>query len=161
MNTVYFFGIKKEYGFMSNFYPCQFTIDGQQYNCSEQYFMKQKQEYFDPTNIELANKIMLETGPKKIKLYGRQVKNYDEKKWNLVRYGIMKRGLWYKFQQPELKEKILATGNKILAEASPFDKIWGIGITKENAVKINSKDWPGQNLLGKALMEVRDDLRKM
>ena len=161
MNIIFFFGMKKENGFMSNFYPCQFTVDGLQYNCSEQYFMKQKQEYFDPTNTELGNKIMLETGPKKIKLYGRQVKNYDENKWNLVRYKIMKRGLWYKFQQPELKEKLLATNNKILAEASPFDKIWGIGLNAENASKINPKIWPGQNLLGKALMEVRNDLGKV
>ena len=149
------------YRFMSNFYPSKFIENDIEYNCSEQYFMKKKQEMFDPTNIILANNILNNTNPKEIKKYGRQVKNYNDDVWNNERYEIMKNGLRLKFSQnPDLKQSLLATGNKNLYEASPYDNIWGTGFNaNETLEKINNnkQNELGQNLLGRALEEIRNE----
>lgn len=155
-NYLFFYG-----GYLSNFYNAKFTIDNICYSCSEQYFMKKKQETFDKYNEELSNKILNETSPSKIKILGRKVKNYDENIWNELRYDIMKKGIYEKFKQNnDIKEKLLLTKDKILVEASPHDKIWGIGLDEHNAKIINPSNWKGLNLLGKALMEVRTELYK-
>jgi hypothetical protein len=150
------------YRFMSNFYSSKFIEDAIEYNCSEQYFMKKKQEMFDPTNIILANNILNNNNPKEIKKYGRQVKNYNDDVWNNERYEIMKNGLRLKFSQnPDLKQSLLATGNKNLYEASPYDNIWGTGFNaNETLEKINNnkQNELGQNLLGRALEEIRNEL---
>ena len=150
------------YRFMSNFYPSKFIEDDIEYNCSEQYFMKKKQEMFDPTNIILANNILNNTNPKEIKKYGRQVKNYNDDVWINERYEIMKNGLRLKFSQnPDLKQSLLVTGNKNLYEASPYDNIWGTGFNaNETLEKINNnkQNELGQNLLGRALEEIRNKL---
>jgi hypothetical protein len=124
--------------------------------------MKKKQEMFDPTNIILANNILNNNNPKEIKKYGRQVKNYNDDVWNNERYEIMKNGLRLKFSQnPDLKQSLLATGNKNLYEASPYDNIWGTGFNaNETLEKINNnkQNELGQNLLGRALEEIRNEL---
>jgi len=154
---LFFWGENKINGFLSNFYPTKFIIDNLTYNCSEQYFMKKKQELFDKTNNILATNIMNETNPKNIKNYGRQVKNFSDDIWNINKYKIMYDGVFAKFSQNhELKIKLLNTGNMYLVEASPYDKIWGIGFNQSNA--LNNKNKWGQNLLGKILMKVRDKL---
>jgi ribA/ribD-fused uncharacterized protein len=113
---------------------------------------------FDKTNKKLLNAILNETSAIQIKKYGRQVKNYDEKIWNDLRYQIMVNALHLKFSQNNIiKEKLLETKNKILYEASKNDKIWGIGYSVQDAILLNKNTY-GQNLLGKALMEVRDKL---
>ena len=149
------------YRFMSNFYPSKFIEDDIEYNCSEQYFMKKKQEMFDPTNIILANNILNNTNPKEIKKYGRQVKNYNDDVWNNERYEIMKNGLRLKFSQnPDLKQSLLATGNKNLYEASPYDNIWGTGFNANDTLeKINNnkQNELGHNLLGRAIEEIRNE----
>ena len=158
MDYLFFWGEKDAFGFLSNFYPSTFTTDGQIFNCSEQYFMKKKQELFDPLNQKLASDIMNETNPKNIKNYGRQVNNFAESIWNINKYKSMYDGVYAKFSQnPELKTQLLATGEKVLVEASPYDKIWGIGFNKSDALTSKAK-W-GQNLLGKVLMEVRNKLK--
>jgi ribA/ribD-fused uncharacterized protein len=158
MEYLFFWSDKDIVGYLSNFYPSTFTVDKLTYNCSEQYFMKKKQELFDSTNLVLATKIMNETNPKNIKKYGRQVKNFSEETWNLHKRNAMYSGVFAKFlQNPDLKAKLLATGNKTLVEASPYDKIWGIGYTKLDALK-NKDSW-GQNLLGQVLMEVRSKIK--
>jgi ribA/ribD-fused uncharacterized protein len=153
-----------KYRFMSNFYPSKFIENNIEYNCSEQYFMKKKQEMFDPTNIFLANNILNNTNPKEIKKFGRQVKNYNDDVWNNSRYEIMKNGLRLKFlQNPDLRQSLLATRNKNLYEASPYDNIWGTGyIANETLEKINNnkQNELGQNLLGRALEEIRNELRQ-
>jgi len=154
-NYLLFFG-----GVFSNFHPCLFLVDKQVYNCNEQYFMKMKQELFDKDNFDLAHAIISEKDPKIIKKYGRLVQNYNEEVWNKKRYKIMVKGLYAKFSQNlDLKLELLNTQNKILVEASPFDNIWGIGIGVEKALKMDPSQWKGQNLLGKALMEVREMLK--
>lgn len=147
--------------YMSNFYPAKFVVDGIQYNCSEQYFMKKKQEMFDPTNIDLANQILNETDPKKIKKYGRQVNNFDNNVWDEHRYEIMKQGVYEKFKQNEnIKRLLQSTGTKTLVEASPNDRIWGIGLGEVKARVTHPSKWRGTNLLGKVLMEVRNQICK-
>lgn len=158
---IFFWSEKNTYGFMSNFYPCTFKENSYTYNCSEQYFMKKKQELFDPTNEQLANAIMNTSDPKEIKKYGRAVKNYNETIWNTHRFNAMLNANKLKFSSnPNLREQLLETGNKILVEASPYDNIWGIGLDKKDALTLEPDKWPGQNLLGKVLMEVRDEFIK-
>ncbi len=155
MDYIFFWGENKNDGYLSNFYQTEFIVSGKKFNCSEQFFMKKKQELFDSTNIQLATKIMNETNPKNIKKYGRQVKNFNEETWNKNKVQAMYDGVYAKFtQNPELLLKLLSTGEKILIEASPYDRIWGIGYKKENAL-INKEKW-GQNLLGEVLMQVRN-----
>lgn len=154
---IFFWGTGGKYGVFSNFYPCSFTDDkGIKYNCTEQYFMVQKLLTFDPSNHDLLSRMLSETDPKSIKKYGRQVKNYNETTWNSIRYQVMLQGVILKFTQNENLLKILiGTGSEILAEASPYDNIWGIGMYESVAKNMDPSQWKGQNLLGKVLMEVR------
>ena len=92
---------------------------------------------------------------KEAKAGGRSVRNYNDKIWSEKRYQIMVNVLKEKFRKPELQEILLATGNKCLVEGSPFDKIWGVGIAFNDDRIFDEKNWRGQNLLGKALEEVR------
>lgn len=96
--------------------------------------------------------------PRKVKSLGRKVKNFDEATWLANREGIVLRGNLLKFRNETLKAQLLATGDAELVEASPFDDIWGIGFRAEHADAVR-EDW-GLNLLGKALMEVRKQLRE-
>jgi ribA/ribD-fused uncharacterized protein len=161
-DKILFYSHNKTYGYMSNFYPSKFVDDNVEYNCSEQYFMKKKQELFDPTNITLANKILTNNIPSEIKKFGRQVKNYDEDIWNNMRYDIMKNGLRLKFMQNlDIKQKLINTNPKKLFEASPYDKIWGTGYNAVDTlhfIEQNEEHKLGTNLLGKALEEIRNEL---
>jgi len=146
---------EQPYGYLGNWYNSSFDINGKTYANVEQYFMEQKAIIFN--DIIAAEQIMENIFPSEMKKIGQRVKNYDEAVWNSVRYDIMKKAIYEKFaQDPNLLSKLASTGDKILVEASPFDKIWGIGYTKDKAIQ--KKDKWGQNLLGKALMEVRSQL---
>lgn len=143
----------------SQWYEIDFEVDGHKYNCAEQYMMSQKAWVFK--DLETFGKILDATDPKEIKTLGRQVKNFDGKKWNEHKFEIVKKGNLAKFgDNAELKEFLLSTGDKIIVEASPYDKIWGIGMKDITPGIENPVNWRGQNLLGFALMEVRDILRK-
>ena len=103
-------------------------------------------------------KILKTPNPKSVKSLGRKVKNFDGAVWDKYKKHIVKQAVMSKFlYNPEIKEKLLNTGDKYIAEDSPYDKIWGIG-TKSVKHKQN-RTWPGQNLLGEILMEVRSELR--
>lgn len=107
-----------------------------------------------------ANAIALEPEPSKQKALGRKVKGFDDKKWNAKREKIVEDGNWWKFTQSKegnLRKMLLETGDRLLVEASPHDRIWGVGYGASNADE-NRGEW-GENLLGKALMRVRDRLR--
>ena len=85
---------------------------------------------------EIADKVLLEPIPSKQKALGRKVKGFDNKKWNEVREKIVEEGNWWKFTQPkegDLKKMLLETGDRLLVEASPYDKIWGVGYGAANA----------------------------
>lgn len=100
--------------------------------------------------------------PKEIKALGRKVRGFDESVWNKVKYSIVLNGNFRKFtQNPKLREFLLSTGENILVEASPYDAIWGIRMSANNENAQNPMKWKGQNLLGFALMEVRDEIRRV
>lgn len=142
-------------GVFSNWYPSEFTINGFTYNCMEQYMMHQKAVGFN--DFETARKIMKTKSPKEQKALGREVKNFDSKEWDDVKYDVVKRGVYEKFQQDfYLKEELLKYKGRIFCETSPNDRIWGIGFDFKNAIQ-NKKNW-GENLLGKILTEVSQEL---
>lgn len=144
-----------KYACFSNFYPVDFTVDGIKFNCSEQYLMYHKCLTFDKDNICLLSEILNERDPKKIKQFGRSVRNYNEQIWNRIRQNIMIQGLVGKFSQSsELCEILLNTGDKIIYEASKYDRIWGIGYYPSEIVGVSFNNF-GMNLLGKSLMETR------
>lgn len=153
-NFVFFWGYQSPF---SNFHNCKpFNHNGYIVYNSEQAFMLEKALMFDKS---MVSSILSARKPAEIKKLGRQVKNYNDKIWNEKRFDIMVNVLRSKFSNPELKEKLLATEDKILVEASPYDRIWGIGLDEKSAKRIDPKYWKGQNLLGKALMLVRDELK--
>jgi ribA/ribD-fused uncharacterized protein len=133
------------------------TIDGIGYNCCEQYMMHQKALTFGDT--ETAELVMKTENPKDQKALGRQVKNFDKAKWDTVSIGIVFKGNYAKFNQNvELGDELLATGNKILVEASPYDTIWGIGMGEKEPGINDPANWKGLNLLGWSIMLVRKEL---
>jgi ribA/ribD-fused uncharacterized protein len=141
----------------SQWWPCRFKHDGIDYNSAEQWMMAEKARIFsDFDNLE---QILKSSDPKVIKELGRQISLFDEDVWNQRKYDIVFEGNFLKFSQDEsLKSFLLSTENKILVEASPYDKIWGIGMRQDEEGIRNPRNWKGQNLLGFALMEVRSNL---
>lgn len=105
---------------------------------------------------ETLQEILEATKPAEIKALGRKVRNFDEAKWVESRSDIVLQGNIHKFEQnPEMLNELLSTGDKEIVEASPVDRIWGIGMSAKNASIVNPKNWKGLNLLGKAIMEAR------
>jgi len=153
-NIVAFYTTKSPF---SNFYQCQFSQDSVVYTSAEQYLAYQKALVFN--DIETANKVIKAVDPARAKALGRRVKGFDSKLWGQRRQEIMREALTLKFDQnPALKEQLAATKNKILVEANPFDKFWGAGLSLYNPKLEKQRDWPGQNVLGKILMELRTSL---
>ena len=123
----------------------------------EQYMMYQKAICFN--DIEISEKILSTDGVSKIKRLGREISNYDENYWNGVSQIIVYEGLIAKFSQnKDLKNKLIETKDCFLAECAVIDKIWGIGLSMSNPNRFNKYLWNGKNLLGYALMKVRDKL---
>jgi ribA/ribD-fused uncharacterized protein len=114
---------------------------------------------FDKKNLDIQNKILRETNPVSVKRLGRSIRNFNEGVWKTKRLDIMQNGLLLKFRQnPKLGQLLMETGNKSLFEASPFDKIWGIGLSADTASGLSLSKYPGSNLLGKTLEDVRSIL---
>lgn len=156
MNVVAFWKVGNEYGLFSNWYLRYMEIHAKKYNSVEQYMMYQKALIFG--DDEIAHEIMQTHSMSKIKALGRRVRNYDDKKWNEVRYDVVLTAVRAKFTQHEdLKRVLLETGDAEIVEASPYDRIWGIGTNRPHEI-MDKQKWKGQNLLGKALMQVREEL---
>lgn len=144
---------------LSNFFIAPFEIGGKVYPSVEHYFMYQKAKLFDPQG-DAIQKMGNDLTPSQMKKLGRQVKNFREEEWAWASKGYMYEALYAKFtQNAPLKEKLLQTEYSILAEASPFDRIWGIGMGVSNANVRDPAMWKGQNWLGLLLMAVRGVLR--
>jgi len=140
----------------SQWYDAIILIDGIEFNCCEKWMMYSKAIYFNDT--ETADKILKSNEPKEQKKLGREVKNYDDDKWLLVCDDIVYKGNYAKFSQhKDLQEKLLLTGNKIIAEAAHYDARWGTGLNIEDTINTPYEQW-GENRLGKAIMKVRSDL---
>jgi len=143
---------------LSQWWPSEFKEDGIIYKTAEHYMMAAKARLFGDN--EIAKKIAVKESPKDVKDLGRQIKNFDPVIWDANKYRIVKQGNYLKFSQNELlKQFLIKTASKVLVEASPVDIIWGIGLTEDNSKALDPSEWRGENLLGFALMEVRDELK--
>ncbi len=159
MKIICFHNPDEENAYLSNWYPSDFTVNGINFSSMEQYMMYQKALRFGDTKI--ADKILATDDVAKIKKLGREVQGYDDSVWNGVRQIIVYEGLTAKFSQNEdLKAKLLETKDVILAECAVRDKIWGVGLSMTDEKRFDKDKWKGQNLLGYALMLVREHLSK-
>jgi len=142
---------------LSQWWPAAFILDGRTYPTAEHFMMARKAELFGDTEMLAA--ILSAPDPARAKMLGRRVRGFDEKRWIAHRFDIAVRGNAAKFRQnAELGQWLLATGDAVLAEASPVDAVWGIGLAADDARAQDPHRWPGLNLLGFALMRVRQAL---
>ena len=158
MAVICFHNPNEENGYLSNWYESPFVIDDFCYLSVEQYLMAQKAKLFH--DAENYTAILKSNSPKECKALGRKVTPFDSDLWDKVRYDVLKNGIRAKFSQNSaLKTALLATGDSIIAEASPYDGIFGIKLSAQAAEGMAPGSWPGRNLLGRALMEIREELR--
>lgn len=149
---------EEENGYLSNWYLSEFTYADRRFSSMEQYMMYKKAICFNDTKIAAA--ILKTEDVAKIKALGRQVSGYDDHVWNGIRQITIYEGLLAKFSQnEELKQQLLATGDAVLAECAVKDRIWGIGLSMTDVDRFDKTKWKGQNLLGYALMMVRDKIK--
>lgn len=169
----------------SNFHPAKFTFRDIEFTSSEQFMMYSKAKMFGNHDIaqeilDINNKPLVakfRSGEvsrtdivsdkelsrqwneiqKEVKAFGRKVKNYDDKVWSEKRFNVVAVAAREKFSQNEdIKEILLNTGNTYMIEASPYDKIWGIGLSEYDAKRTDPARWPGMNILGKVLDMVKE-----
>ncbi|MEG0184300.1 MAG: NADAR family protein [Stenotrophomonas sp.] len=141
----------------SQWYATGFDIDGVHYPTAEHYMMAGKARLFGAT--DMLEKILASATPDKVKAFGRRIEGFDETRWAQARYALVVEGNRAKFtQNPELGQYLRSTAGQVLVEASPVDFIWGIGLAQDHADAHNPAQWRGLNLLGFALMEVRQAL---
>lgn len=140
----------------SQWYPSPFITDGLTFPTAEHYMMWYKAFAFD--DQESVRQILESSDPSTAKKLGRSVTNFKESTWNAIKYLVVVKGTRDKFNHhPAMKEFLMATGDAVLVEASPYDKVWGIGMREEDEGVDNPRNWKGANLLGYALMKVRDE----
>lgn len=157
MNIICFHNPDEENGFLSNWYLSDFSINGISFTSMEQYMMYQKAVCFQDENI--AEQILATKDVAKIKELGRCVSGYNDQYWNGVRQIIVYEGLFAKFTQNELlKKQLKDTQDAILAECAVKDRTWGIGLSMNDSNRLKPEFWKGQNLLGFALMMVRNKI---
>jgi ribA/ribD-fused uncharacterized protein len=162
---IFFYGHHPHYGdkhYLSNWCPSPFVsedeLEGEEsihvYANNEQYMMAEKARLFGDDHA-LA-KILGNGDPAFCKKWGRKVRGFDATIWNNNCKKIVSKGLYYKFSQnEEMEDYLVSTGDKILVETNPYDRIWGIGLTAHQASRTLPSEWPGTNYLGECLMEVR------
>lgn len=157
MKIVCFHNLNDENGYLSNWYPSRFIVKNSVFSSMEQFMMARKAVCFH--DEASAAQILATEDVARIKELGRRVSNYDDHHWNGIRQIVVYEGLLAKFSQNEdLKEQLKATGDAVLAECAVKDRIWGIGLSMSDPDRMNRKKWQGQNLLGYALMMVREQL---
>lgn len=136
-----------------------FTINGLTYCCTEQYMMHQKALLFNDT--ETAAKILATRSPKDHQELGRKVKNFNQSFWDQHKEKIVYDGNYARFSQSkDCRDLLFSTAPKILVESSPYDRVWGVGLGQDDPRILDETKWRGQNLLGKILTKVRDELMK-
>lgn len=142
---------------LSQWYPSEFSDGEHEYPTAEHYMMYGKARLFG--DQDTAAKILEADTPSQAKKLGRQVRGFDDKVWIQKRFDLIVTGNFLKFSQnSEMRAFLLGTGSKILVEASPEDKIWGIGMLGGDPRASDPRQWQGKNLLGFALMDVRAKL---
>lgn len=143
----------------SNWHPCEFRVMDVMYCCMEQYMMHQKAVQFG--DEEIAARILATKKPGEHKAFGRRVRGFDDAVWKTVREDVILRGLVAKYaQNKHLGDRLLRTGTKILAEASPTDTTYGIGLASNDSRALDLTQWRGENLLGKLHERARLLLRE-
>ena len=141
----------------SHWYKCGFIADQITFCCAEQYIMYKKAMLFSDRNI--AGKILNSSDPKRHRYLGKQVKNFDKSTWQKVCKKFAYEGNFAKFSQnAELLNELKKTKGKNLAEASPYDRNWGIGLSMQNRKIYDRKNWRGKNWAGEVLEMVREKL---
>lgn len=152
-----FFDPDDENGYLSNFYPASFTVDGVAFSSLEQFMMYRKSLCFG--DMVSAEKVMAIDDARAIKALGREVANYDDRLWNGVRQIVVYEGLLAKFSQnSDLRDRLLATGDALIVECAASDRIWSIGLSVRDPDRLDQSKWRGANLLGYTLMMVREKL---
>ena len=145
-------------GPLSQWHPSVYTLQGLRYSHAEQGMMAGKARHFGDT--ETLRKIMKAKTPKEQKAFGRQVRGFVSHEWAKIAREIVFDVNMAKFSQnKKLKEFLLNTGDNILVEASPYDRIWGIGLAASDPRAKDRSKWLGTNWLGEVLMKVRKELR--
>lgn len=139
---------------LSQWYPAPFTVDGQVYRTAEHWMMAEKARLFGDETRRAA--VLAARGPGDAKAHGRRVQGFSEEQWQAHRLEIVVQGNVHKFSQhPELGEYLRGTAARVLVEASPVDRVWGIGLARDDPRAPDPARWRGLNLLGFALMEAR------
>ena len=143
---------------MSQWWPSPFVADGVGYATAEHWMMAGKARLFG--DAEAERRVLAARQPSEAKAAGRLVRDFDEAIWERERFRIVVEGSVRKFAaHEELRTFLLGTGDRVLVEASPVDRVWGIGLTADDPAAADPERWQGPNLLGFALMEARDRLR--
>lgn len=143
----------------SQWYPAPFVEGEITYLTAEHYMMAGKARLFN--DEKALAKILAAEHPGDAKKIGRQVKKFEQSVWLEHRFDIVVQGNLLKFSEPSLKEFLLNTGDRIIVEASPRDRIWGVGMSQNNELITDPENWKGLNLLGFALMKVREQLKAL
>jgi ribA/ribD-fused uncharacterized protein len=144
-------------GPLSQWASCYMKIDGVMYNCAEQYMMVQKALYFK--DLTSAKLIMEAESPAEQKRLGRLVKKFRAQEWAKVSRRFVYIANREKYKVPTFRTYLLATGDALIAEASPTDTIWGIGLAEDDPKAQDPNNWKGTNWLGEMLMQVRQEIR--
>lgn len=143
----------------SQWYPSPFTVDGVIYKTAEHWMMAAKARLFK--DFDILDKIIHAETPREAKSFGRKVKGFVTNVWDDNCFQIVVEGNRHKFSQHDaFKEFLLSTGRRVIVEASPVDAVWGIGLAQNSEQAKDPHHWRGQNLLGFALMQVRDILQQ-
>ncbi|MFJ2814060.1 NADAR family protein [Streptomyces sp. NPDC087294] len=144
---------------LSQWWPSPFTVSGVEYATAEHWMMAAKARLFaDP---EAERRVLAAAHPAEAKKAGRLVRGFDDAVWARERYGIVVEGNVHKFAaDEEVRAFLVNTGERVLVEASPVDRVWGIGLAADDAAAREPERWRGPNLLGFALMEARARLRE-
>jgi ribA/ribD-fused uncharacterized protein len=149
MNYTFFW-----HGPFSQWYASNFIVNGVLYTHAEQFMMAEKARIFQ--DYISLDKIMKSKNPKEQKTLGRNIENFNQEVWNSICKSCVYNGNLSKFSQnDDLKSKLKATIGTLMVEASPYDKIWGIGLGLEDPKRFDETLWLGSNYLGQVLTAVR------
>ena len=145
-------------GCLSQWWPSPFNVDGRTFGTAEHWMMWSKAILFGDN--EAAELILAAGHPQRAKALGREVRGFDQRTWVAHRFEIVVAGSVEKFSQhKDLGEYLVGTGDRVLVEARPVDRIWGIGLASSDPGATDPTQWRGENLLGFALMQARQSIR--